>query len=174
MPYIRLEGAIQSDPDSDQGKQAIQKGIEGLEAVIRHTPSNWPAHWMLGKVRQAQNEHEEAYQSFLTAHRIVLTKHDVLRELGLECLHTKRFAQAVHYCHVAIEYDLEDTTLWPNMAVAKLFHGKLEEAERWANKALAKIPGDLPATMVLKRLAEIKAGTKNAPDDFDKWCRGEQ
>jgi tetratricopeptide (TPR) repeat protein len=171
---LRLEGSQQSDPNSEQGKESLRKGMEGLKVIITNNPSNWPAHWMLGKAYQTLNQHEEAYKSFLAAHRNVLTKHDVLRELGLECLQTKRFSQAVHYCHVAIEFDLEDATLWPNMAVAMLFNNRLDEAEHWAKKALAKIPDDIPATTVLRIVGEIRAGTRGIPTDFDKLCRGEE
>lgn len=174
MPYLRLEGSVQKDPNSEEGKEALRKGMEGLETILRHNPANWPGRWMLGKAQQALNQHENAYQSFLAAHRSVLTKHDVLRELGLECLQTKRFSQAVHYCHVAIEFDPEDATLWPNMAVAKLFNGNVDEAEQWAKKALAKIPDDVPASTVLRVITEIKAGTRGIPTDFDKMCRGEE
>lgn len=170
---MRLEGAVQKDPNSEEGKEALRVGMEGLETVLRYNPSNWPAYWMLGKAQQAQNRHEEAYQSFRLSHRNVLTNHDVLRELGLECLHTKRFSEAVHFCHVAIEFDPDDATLWPNMAVAKLFNSNLEEAEQWAKKAIAKMPDDIPANTVLRLIGEIKAGKRSIPTDFDKLCRGE-
>lgn len=175
MPFLRLEGPHQQrDPNSEEGRESLRKGMDGLATVLSHSPSNWAARWMLGKAQQALNQHEEAYQSFLAAHRSVLTKHDVLRELGLECLQTKRFSQAVHFCHVAIEFDLDDTTLWPNMAVAQLFNGRLDEAEHWAKKALAKLPDDIPATTVLRIVGEVRAGTRGIPTDFNKLCRGEE
>jgi tetratricopeptide (TPR) repeat protein len=174
MPYLRLEGAEQCDVDSEQGKESLRKGIEGLQTVLRFSPASWNAGWMLGKAQQALQQHEQAYQSFLTAHRNILTNQNVMRELALECLQTKRFTQAVHYCHVAMEFDPEDYSLWPNMAVAQLFNGKLDEAEQWANKALAKIPGDEPATTVLAIVADVRAGKRSIPTDFSLVQRGEQ
>lgn len=174
MPYLRLEGAKQNDPHSDDGKEAMRKGMQGLETVLQHHPENWSARWMLGKAQQAQNKHEEAYQSFRAAHKNVLSNRDVLRELSLECLHTKRFSEAVHYCHVAMEFDPDDSTLLPNMAVAKLFSGNVEDAERWAKKAIAKIPDDVPARAVMQLVNEIRAGKRNIPTDFNKLCKGEE
>ena len=164
MPHIRLEESEQGDPV--QGQANLQKGVEGLETVLKFNPTNWPARWMLGKAKQALGLHEESYTAFLTAHRNVLTDQNVMRELALECLQTKRFKQAVHYCHVAMEFDPDDYSLWPNMAVAQLFNGSIDEAESWANKSLVKIPGDEPAMNVLKIISEIRAGKRGIPTDF--------
>lgn len=174
MEYLHLEGAAQSNVNSDQGREALKKGIEGLQTVLKHSPGSWNAGWMLGKAQQALQQHEQAYQSFLTAHRNILTNQNVMRELALECLQTKRFSQAVHYCHVAMEFDPDDYSLWPNMAVAQLFNGNILEAEQWANKALDKLPGDEPATTVLSIVGDIKAGKRTIPTDFTLLQRGEQ
>jgi len=164
MPYLRLEGAEQSDPV--KGQAELQKGVDGLQIVLSFNPDNWPARWMLGKAKQAQGLHEESYAAFLTAHRNILTNQNVMRELALECLQTKRFKQAVHYCHVAMEFDPDDYSLWPNMAVAQLFNGSVDEAETWANKSLTKIPNDEPAINVLKIIGEIREGKRGVPTDF--------
>jgi tetratricopeptide (TPR) repeat protein len=166
MPYIRLEGEGTERGDPSHSEANLQKGIKGLEAVLEHNPTNWSARWMLGKAKQALGLHEESYTAFLTAHRSVLTNQNVMRELALECLQTKRFTQAVHYCHVAMEFDPDDYSLWSNMAVAQLFNGNIEKAESWANKSLAKTPGDEPAMNVLKIIAEIRAGKRGIPTDF--------
>lgn len=174
MPYLHLEGADQSDVNSEAGRDALKKGIEGLQTILKFSPASWNAGWMLGKAQQALQQHEQAYQSFLKAHRSILTNQNVMRELALECLQTKRFSQAVHYCHVAMEFDPEDFSLWPNMAVAQLFNGNILEAEQWAKKALDKIPGDEPATIVLSLVGDIKAGKRTIPTDFTLLQRGEQ
>lgn len=165
-PYIRLEGQKPGDINTPEGKEALRKGMEGLETVLLHIPDSWGSQWMLGKIHQIKGDHEAAYLSFLNSHRNILDNPSVLRELALECLHTKRFAQAVHFCHVAMQFDPDDYTLYPNMAVAQLFNGNIGEAEQWANKALAKIPNDEPAKNVLKITAEIKAGIRQMPTDF--------
>jgi tetratricopeptide (TPR) repeat protein len=171
MPYLHLEGKDQIDPRSEEGKTAMIEGIRGLEVVLTSYPKNWPALWMLGKAQQALELHEEAYNSFLASHRLVLTNQDIMRELALECLHTKRFSQAVHYCHVAVEFAPEDYTLWPNMAVADMFNGNIDRAEKWANKALEKIPGDMPSLNVLKIIAEFREGRRSLPTDFAEEVR---
>lgn len=167
MPYIRLEGCEQQNPNSEQGKEAMQRGIEGLKTVLLHQPQSWPSLWMLGKAEQARGNHEESYNYFLQAHKTVLTEQNVLRELALECLHTKRFDQAAYYCQAAMEFDLNDYTLWTNMGLARLFQGKLDEAETWATKALEKLPDDEPAKSLLKIVGEVRAGKRPLPTDFE-------
>lgn len=164
VPYIRLEG---DDLPKDQklAKESLEKGMVGLKTVLSFNPDNWSARWMLGKAMQALGFHEEAYNEFLTAHRKVPDQH-IMRELALECLETKRFTQAVYYCHVAIEFAPDDYTLWPNMALAQLFNGNIENSENWANKSLQKIPDDKPALNILKIIAEIKSGKRKTPTDF--------
>lgn len=172
MPFIRLEDSEYGDPAN--AELSLYKGIEGLEIVLQANPDNWPARWMLGKAKQALGLHEESYVEFLAAHRSVLTNQNVMRELALECLQTKRFKQAVHYCYVAMEFDPNDYSLWSNMAVAKLFNGDIKDAETWARKTLEKIMIDPPAQNVLKLISEIKEGKRSVPIDFstmEKECQ---
>lgn len=166
IPYIRLEDSNQGDPNSEEGKASLIEGIKGFETVISFSPANWSAHWMIGKAQQALQQHESAYNAFLKAYRNSLTDENVMRELAIECLQTKRFQQAVHYCYVAMEFALEDYTLWPNMAVAQMFNGNLEESESWAKKSLVRLPGDVVATNVLRIIAEIRDGKRPQPNDF--------
>ena len=169
MPYLRLEGEgdeVKKDPSSEEGQQVLNASILGLQTVLEHNPQNWAARWMLGKAQQALQLHEAAYESFLKAHRNIRTNEDVMRELALECLQTKRFSQAVHFCHVAIEFEPDDFTLWSNMAMSQLFNKNIDNAETWAKKTLEKIPDDEPASVVLKLIKEIRDGTREIPTDF--------
>lgn len=166
LPYIRLEG-VDAKPIDSIAEEVMQKGIEGFKSVTRFNPNNWAAYWMMGKTHQALNENEEAYQAFLLAHNIHLGEQNVLRELALQCLKTKRFDLAAFYSQGAQEFDPEDYTLWANMAVAKLFQQKLDDAETWANKALSRLPGDEPSLRVLQFVKEIRDGLREFPQDFD-------
>ena len=166
MPYLKLEGAKQLDANTEEASETLKQGLRGLQTIVCENPNNWSAYWMIGKIYQVRGNHEEAYQSFLKSHRGVLTQQDVMRELGLECLHTKRFSQAVHYCHAAIEFAPDDYSLWPNMATSQLFNQNLVEAEKWAKKSLEKIPDDEPAKNVMKMVEEIKDGKREFPTDF--------
>lgn len=168
LPYIHLEGPLQSVADPAMAEENLRKGIEGFNSIISENPNNWVAHWMIGKAYQALDENEKSYQEFLLAHQIKLSEPNVLRELALQCLRTKRFGEAVYYCQGAQEFDPEDYTLWANMAVAKMFQLKFVEAEQWANKCLRKIPEDQPSLQVLKIIREVNAGTRTAPTDFDE------
>lgn len=166
LPYIRLEGRKSEQVDFAKKEEILKEGLEGLETVLKFNPSNWSARWMIGKIKQVLGLHEEAYNAFLIAHRGVLTNENVMRELALECLQTKRFKQAVHYCHVAIEFAPDDYSLFANMAVSQLFNGNLIEAESWAKKSLEKIPNDPPSNNILKIIEDIKKGNRPIPDDF--------
>lgn len=166
IPYIRLEGHRSEQVDFSNKEEILNKGLEGLETVLKFSPSNWSARWMIGKIKQALGLHEEAYSEFLVAHRGVLTNENVMRELALECLYTKRFKQAVHYCYVAIEFAPDDCSLFANMAVSQLFNGNLIEAESWAKKSLEKIPNDPPSNNILKIIEDVKKGNRLIPDDF--------
>ena len=169
-PYVHLEGEVlQRNPDSEDGKRDLKEGIDGLKFVIEESETNWAAQWFLGKAYQCMSDHENSYQSFLMAYRHNLTHQDILRELALECLLTDRFNEAAYYCNVAIEFDPDDHTLWSNMSVAQLFNKKLEKAESWANKTLAKIPEDKPALEVLKYVNGVKLGTMTIPEKFSMF-----
>lgn len=163
MPYIHLEGVEEEPFDEKVAEENLRKGIDGFSKVLGQHPDNWTAHWMLGKAHQALGEHAEAYQAFLDAHDVNLGDENILRELALECLQLQRFDLAVYYCQVAQEFDPIDPTLIANMAVAKLFQNKLEEAENWANKCLAKIPNDYPSSRVLHIIQEVKSGIRSVP-----------
>jgi len=169
VPYIRLEGnpkdAVKNDPAT--AWQALREGIKGLEEVVAFNNQNWAALWMIGKAYQALDENEKSYESFLAAHRVALTEGNILRELALQCLKTKRYDNAAYYCAGAQEFDPNDYTLWANMAVAKMFLNKLDEATDWANRCLAKLPEDGPSLTVLRLIKEIKEGTRQLPEDFD-------
>jgi tetratricopeptide (TPR) repeat protein len=164
IPYIRLDG-VKEVIDPEKAEESLKKGIDGLQKVLEINPDNWSARWMLGKAMQALGFHERAYEEFLTAHKKVSDQH-IMRELALECLETNRFTQAVYYCHIAMEFDPNDYTLWSNMALAQLFKGDVDNAEKWANKSLEKIPGDLPALNILKIIADIKSGKRKIPSNF--------
>lgn len=169
LPYIRLEGpSDRPAPDLSLATENLRKGIEGFKQVIAENPESWVAYWMLGKAHQALEEDEEAYQAFLAAHKIKVVEENVMRELALECLRTKRFDMAAYYCQGAQEFDPEDYTLWANMAVAKLFQHKLDAAEQWANRCLQKLPNDEPSMQVLRIVKEIRAGTRAMPTDFNE------
>jgi len=149
---------------------------------LEHCPNNWAARWILGKTLQALGKQEEAYQSFLRAHTTIVScksskesiNPSVLRELALECLHTKRFDLAVYYCQAALEFAPDDYTLLPNLATAKLFQGKIDDAERYAKKTLEKLPDDLPAKNVLRVIAQVRNGTIPIPTTFPIMVEGKE
>lgn len=76
---------------------------------------------------------------------------------------------AVYYCHSAHEFNPLDYTIWANMAVAKLFQQKLDDAEHWANKCLQKLSNDEVSLCVLKFIEEIRAGARTIPTDFNEF-----
>jgi len=172
LPYLQLEdGPEKKLADQSLAVQNLRKGIEGFREIIKDNPQSWVSFWMMGKAHQALGEDEESYQAFLAAHKIKYVEANVMRELALECLRTKRYDLAVYYCQSAQEFDPDDHTLLANMAVARLFQNKLEEAENWANKCLKKLPNDEPSLNVLKLVKEIRSGTRTLPIDFNSLER---
>lgn len=176
LPYLQLEDGEKGDPELSE--LYLKKGVEGLILVLKEYPSNWKVRWMLGKAKQAQGLHEEAYSQFLIAHanfkktifdgptEIPVPTIDVMRELSLECLRTNRIKDAIYYCQMAIEFDPDDNTLWSNMAISHLLNSNLTECEKWAKKSLKALPNDVPTLNILKILEEIKSGKRDMPTDF--------
>lgn len=165
FPYLNLEGHEKLDHNNEQGKESLKQGIEGFNLLLEHSPKNWAALWILGKIYQVMGDHEKSYKALLRSHHNILSEQNVMRELALECLYTKRFSDAVYYLNTAIKFDSEDTTLWSNMAICQLFNNNLKEARNWANKTLDKIE-DSVATKVLFFLQEIESNKRSIPTDF--------
>lgn len=175
MPYIKLDGESAKNPF--EALDVLKESIQGLSTITEYNPSNWSSLWMIGKIHQAIKEHEKSYESLFKAYRAIMrvgegcepTLHaDIMRELGVECLYTGRFKDAVYYCNLAVEYDMKDYTLWSNVAIAKVFVGDLDAAENWANRALEKMPEDKPAQSTLRIIKEIREGTRSIPTNFEQ------
>lgn len=168
LPYLNLEGHTNKlDDTSEEGQNILKQGLDGFNLLLQHVPTNWSVLWLLGKIHQSLREHEKSYESFLNAHRNVLTEQNIMRELALECLYTKRFSQAVYYCDAAMKFDFEDLTLWSNMAICQLMNANIDEAEKWAKKTLNKNKDEL-ASKVLLFVEEIRLNKRSIPDDFKK------
>ena len=176
LPYLQIEGGDKGDPGLSE--LSLKKGIEGLNLVLKAYPSNWNVRWMLGKAKQAQGLHEEAYSEFYIAHmdfkrsifdgptELPVPTIDVMRELSLECLRTNRIKEAVYYCQMAIEFDPEDNSLWSNMAIAHLLNGNLKVAETWAAKSSKASPTDVPTANIMKIIEDVKSGKREMPTNF--------
>lgn len=162
MPYLILEGQQRKKLDEAE----MKRGMDGLFLVLAHANS-WPTHWVLGKCYQALGKHEESYQHFLASHQSALDEQDVMRELCLECLRTKRLNEAAYYAKAAHEFAPDDFSLWSNMAACYLFTNQLDEAEKWAEKTLEKID-DPSAANILKIAKMVREGGEISLDDIDK------
>ena len=175
LPYIRIDGKSEYEDkyDPDKAESCLNEAIKGFEEVINLDPENWSAFWFLGKSYQALKQDQKSYECFKTAHSLNLTHQDVMRELALQCLRTKRYDSAVYYCQAALEFSPKDFTLISNLAVSKMFQGQLEQATEIAEKCLSLLPNDEPSLEVLRIIKDIKDGKRNIPNDFDELERGE-
>lgn len=176
IPYFDLDESEILDSSTEEVQNKIREIIASLKEILPEISSNWAAEWMLGKAYQTLKEHETSYEYFLSSHKKILTDTSVLRELALECIYTKRYANSVYYCQSAIEFSPDDHSLWPNMALAKLFDGKLDDAEKWINKSLDRIPEDVPTQNIARLIQEVKEKKREIPTDLltlekEEWTK---
>lgn len=179
LPNILLQGKEEEKPPD---KEALKKGIKGLESLNseyeKSGKSSWACLWFIGKAYQALGQHQEAYQNFLLAHKqfdhtdsldpdINQGHADIMRELALSCLHIKEFKNAVYYCNLAMQFALDDYSLWANYAVSLLLNGDIDSAEDWAKRTLEKWDDESTKTL-LKMIQEIKKGKRKLPNDVSE------
>lgn len=168
LPYINFDGR-QNEHNPEELYKSLTLAIEGFYKVIAENPTNWSSFWFIGKCYQALNDNEKAYTAFLEAHTLNRTDVNVLRELSIECLCTDRADDAVYYCQAAIEFAPDDYTLIANMATARFFQKRIDEAILLANKCLEKLPDDLPTKNLLGIIELVQNGTIEHPKNMKEF-----
>lgn len=163
QPYFHLHG-VKSRPVlslKDSGK--LRTGIRILERVIEYRPSNWAAHWIIGKAHQALAEPDLACEAFKRAFEIERRNPDVAREYALECLHLGRFEDAIAANQQAIQSSPADAGLLANLALAYLLAGKLKMAQVAVKQSLVMAPKDSITIYVDRIISEVQAGKRSQP-----------
>jgi hypothetical protein len=167
-PYILGSQEITLTPEVIQ---IVVDTKYNLEQLIAESPTNSAMHWLMGKIYQFTQEHDQAYESFKTSRECLKTfdgkerdelRGAVFRELGYECLHLKKWRDAEYFCRLAVELEPEDLSLYINLSLASLFTKKLEEAEKNAVK------GDDPqiTEFLLEVIKKIRSEEMEFPTDF--------
>jgi Flp pilus assembly protein TadD len=144
---------------------SIREGMESLFEVIKMNPSNWSAHWALGKGYLQLGEHKLAHGCFKQAYNIAKNKppehfSDVLRELALSCLLLDRFEEAIYYTDVARKFAPDDYTLDVNHALACFMNKQFDKADHFVQKALLANPSDKSVQNFIKMLSDIRSGER--------------
>jgi len=160
-PYMLLAGRKASTPE--RRDLDLREGIGFIDRALRIAPNNWAAWWVRGKAQQALGDHEAAYDSFRHAHEINVGQTDVGRELVAECLETGRAAKAVQIAETLSRREPANAGLLANLAVAYLIDGRLDDANRAADAALALDGNDAITASVRRRIEEVRAGRRPQP-----------
>jgi tetratricopeptide (TPR) repeat protein len=138
MPYIRTGNDLIQGQDDPLFESNILQAIANFKEIIKDKPKFWHALWFLGKSYQALQNSQEAYKFFLEAHKIEPANPDVMRELGIECLNLEKYDEAVYYCQGAMEFDPSDYSTYYNLAIAKLYQGKLKDSKKYLLQGMQK------------------------------------
>ncbi|MEI8269787.1 MAG: tetratricopeptide repeat protein [bacterium] len=176
VPYLsKKENIDLADMEKD-----LTESMKGFKSIIKNFPKSAmtaDCHWMIGKILDLRNKHEESYNSFILSKNIysklfVAKKissrvfSDSMREISLQCLKTKRYDEAVYFANTALEFSPKDYTLLSNLSVTKLFQGRLDEAKKIAIKCQKKLPDDFPSKTVLFAVKQIKNKVCDVPKTF--------
>jgi cytochrome c-type biogenesis protein CcmH/NrfG len=160
-PQMLLAGRLPKN--TKQGSKNVRKGINRLQAVTAFNPSNWNAHWIIGKGYQALGEHKHAYQSFKCAYQIQSKNPNVAREYAESCMRLGYGPEAVTVAMDAVEAGPQDAGLHANLALAYLISGENSYAQRSIQYALQMAPEDQISRRVQGVINEVLAGKRRQP-----------
>jgi tetratricopeptide (TPR) repeat protein len=152
------------EPAHSPAKEAeVREGIRCLQRAVAIQPGSWPAFWLIGKGYQALDDHPRAYEAFHQGTRLCRENADVPRELCLECLHLRKFTEAVEAARLAMRVKRSDPGLQANLALALLLAGDVGEALDQAEQAAARSPQDEINAALLGIIREVKDGRRPQP-----------
>src|SRR5262249_29644362 len=141
----------------------LREGLGLLQRAVAIEPTSWPAHWLIGKVYQALDDHPRACEAFRQAARLCQENADVPRELCLECLHLGKFREALEAARLAVRIERADAGLQANLALALLLAGDVDDALDQAEQAVARSPRDEINRSLLAIIQEVKDGRRRQP-----------
>jgi Flp pilus assembly protein TadD len=139
---IPLHG--QQELPSPNGLQAqkLRHAAALFERVLEMNPRNWSAMWLMGKVHQRFGELPEALTWFERSHQINPSQPDVVREASICAMEVGSAEKAIEYSLRAAQLKPSDAGLRANLALAYLLAGRISEAQKSINEALASEPTD--------------------------------
>jgi Tfp pilus assembly protein PilF len=160
-PHIWLDGRMPKM--TDQASRDLQLGIQHLQAVTAYNPSNWNAHWIIGKAYQALRNHQEAYQNFKKAYAIEKGNPNVAREFADSCLQLGYGADAVALAASAVQVAPQDAGLRANLALAYLINGDIALAQEAVEESLTSNPSDKITQRLRKVICDVAEGKRPRP-----------
>jgi tetratricopeptide (TPR) repeat protein len=160
-PHIWLNGRMPKL--TNQASSDLQLGIRYLRAVTTYNPSNWNAHWIIGKAYQALRRHQDSYQSFKNAYAIEKNNPNVAREYADACLQLGYGAEAVTLAIAAIQAAPQDAGLRANLALAHLIAGDIALAKRAIEESLQMNPADEISKRVQRVICDVADGKRIQP-----------
>jgi Flp pilus assembly protein TadD len=160
-PYMKLTD--RSAARGEGRERHLRAGIACLDRLLVLAPGNWAALWIRGKAFQSLGEHGSAADSFAQAYRIQDGNPDVGRELVVELLETRGFAQAVDISQQLARRHPQNAGLWANLALALLLAHDLPAARKAIDEALRLDSSDAITLALKQRIDEIAAGRRPQP-----------
>ncbi len=171
-PYMRLDDKPEKPATGRKAIREVEQGIEKLNAAVDLKPTNWAAHWVIGKAYQALDRPSDACDSFARSFEIQKENADVAREYMLSCLQLGRFERAVVVAEHAVSLEPDEPGLIANVALALLLAGRTDDALKKTEESLGFNPTD-PITQALnKRIHEILDGSRPQPKSIAELEKG--
>lgn len=142
----------------------VAASAEQYEQVLADDPGYVPALVNLGEARLAQGRHPPAEEAYRKALAIEAGSVAAWNGLGMVLLARRCFAEALHVFEQAIAVDAACFEACANASETCLSLRRLDDAERWAHRALALRPGDPDALNSLARVARERGDAVRAAD----------
>jgi len=141
----------------------LRHAIALYERVIDINPTNWSAMWLVGKVHQRFGELPEALTWFERAHRTNPSQPDVVREASICAMDMGSTEKAIDYSLCAVRLEPSDGGLLANLALAYLLAGRITEAQKSINEALAAGPTDTISQAIGAMIGHFAANGRVPP-----------
>jgi len=162
-PYMLLAESPKAAPLSRRARRQLGRAIDSVREALAIAPDNWSALWLLGKVYQRLDRHEDALESFHAAFLLNPSRPDVARETGLTALAVGDAPLALRCCTAASASSPHDSGLLANLALAYLIGGEVDRASATAREAVERDPGDTVSQQVLARIVDVQTGRRPVP-----------
>src|SRR5205814_6656297 len=123
-------------------RRRLRRALSLFERVLGLAPENWSAMWLVGKVHQRLGDGAAALSWLERAYQVNPSQPDVAREASLCAMDIGRGDTAVVYAHRATQIEPESAGLHANLALAYVLAGRIDEAQRNIESALAADASD--------------------------------
>ncbi len=144
-------------------KFKLRRAIAAFEEAISLYPSNWSAHWVVGKIYQRLGDYDAALQRFSRAHELEPTNADVVREATIAAIDVGNGTAATRFAEAALGLSPDDAGLMANHALALLIAGDALSARRTIQKSIERDASDQVSRRVAEIIEEVVSGQRPQP-----------